>query len=332
MTTQIDLIIRALDNFSPVFEKLDKSFLKWGSNGAGAVDALEDINGSMEDLVRQTGMAEGALAGFSASTTRLMTEAAEEQRARNEEFLAARETAALDHHDRMLALEQDVMARKTAQREIFRAQEEQAQGAHYAGLLAAQQAAGDQAVMVDAATLMSRYRLYEDYRNAILNLARDKGGQLARAAKALAVAEATVMAYLAANNALASAPYPFNIPLAALVLAQGLANVERIRQVGIAHSGLENVPEDGTYVLRQGERVLSPAQNRDLSRFLDGGPGGSSHGVRIDSIVIHILENATSAEALLNMNPADLKRIVAEKIFPAMDELADQGIRPAFTE
>ena len=43
---------------------------------------------------------------------------------------------------------------------------------------------------------------------------------------------------------------------------------------GIAHGGLENVPADSTFLLKKGERVLSPSQNKDLERFMSGGGGG----------------------------------------------------------
>lgn len=37
---------------------------------------------------------------------------------------------------------------------------------------------------------------------------------------------------------------------------------------GIAHAGLTNVPNDGTYLLQKGERVIAPQQNEDLSQYL----------------------------------------------------------------
>ena len=144
--------------------------------------------------------------------------------------------------------------------------------------------------------------------------------------------EALVKAYLAANNALASVPYPYNIPLAGVVLAAGLANVEQIRKVNVAHGGLERVPEDATYLLKQGERVLSPNQNKDLSRFLNQEPSGSASPVKIEKMTVHILENATNAESLLRMDSSDLKQVVTERLIPTLDELGRMGIRPHYTD
>ncbi|MDH4249447.1 MAG: hypothetical protein OEW39_16700, partial [Deltaproteobacteria bacterium] len=93
--------------------------------------------------------------------------------------------------------------------------------------------------------------------------------------------------------------------------------------------GLETVPQDATYLLKQGERVLSPPQNRALTDFLDTSASAEGSGrVTIGSLTIHVLENATSAQSLLNMDPAELRRVVAEKLIPALDVLARDGIRP----
>ncbi len=49
---------------------------------------------------------------------------------------------------------------------------------------------------------------------------------------------------------------------------------------GMAHSGIDSVPREGTWLLDKGERVLSPRQNRDLTDFM-GRSGGSSGPVTI---------------------------------------------------
>ncbi|MFZ3193756.1 MAG: phage tail tape measure C-terminal domain-containing protein, partial [Moraxellaceae bacterium] len=47
---------------------------------------------------------------------------------------------------------------------------------------------------------------------------------------------------------------------------------------GMAHSGIDNVPTEGTWLLDKGERVLSPRQNRDLTDFMGrGGRAGGGH-------------------------------------------------------
>ncbi len=52
----------------------------------------------------------------------------------------------------------------------------------------------------------------------------------------------------------------------------------------------------------------------------------------VENLTVHVLENATSGDALLRMDAAELRRVVAEKVLPAMEDLARQGIRPDFME
>jgi phage host-nuclease inhibitor protein Gam len=54
---------------------------------------------------------------------------------------------------------------------------------------------------------------------------------------------------------------------------------------GAAHGGMTNVPSESTFLLNEGERVLSPDQNKDLTSFLSSDRGG---GVNVDTLVINI--------------------------------------------
>lgn len=93
-----------------------------------------------------------------------------------------------------------------------------------------------------------------------------------------------------------------------------------------AHGGMGYVPSEATYLLDKGERVLSPNQNQDFTDFINSG----TNGLVVQSLVIHILENATNAESILNMDPKEIKEIVADKIITALDELSGDGIRPNY--
>jgi len=146
-------------------------------------------------------------------------------------------------------------------------------------------------------------------------------------AQAIAVPEAIINAYKAASNAMADVrPYPLNVVAAAAALAQGFVQVANIRSVasGIAHGGMGYVPKEQTYLLDRGERVLSPKQNEDLTAFLEGQAGG---GVTIESLSLHILENATNLDALRSMDKADWQDIVYEKVIPALKDLKVAGFK-----
>jgi hypothetical protein len=79
----------------------------------------------------------------------------------------------------------------------------------------------------------------------------------------------TADASMGAYNAMASIPYigPVlgGIAAAAVMLAGGVAAA---KVTGMAHSGMTNIPREGTYLLSGGERVVQPEQNKDLGRFL----------------------------------------------------------------
>jgi hypothetical protein len=128
------------------------------------------------------------------------------------------------------------------------------------------------------------------------------------AAKAFAIAQAIIDTYTGAQAAFTSvARVPFIGPVlgvaaAAAAIAAGLARVATIRSTnaGVAHAGLGYVPEESTYILQKGERVLAPRQNDDLTEFLAHGGGGPTRvTLMIDGRVIgEVLGNLTRSGQL----------------------------------
>lgn len=98
------------------------------------------------------------------------------------------------------------------------------------------------------------------------------------AQKAFAVAQAMLnipSAYSKAYDAVVGTPYvgPYIAPAvgaaaAALQVAQA-ASIKSVGLTGMAHDGINNIPEEGTWLLNKGERVLNPSQNRDLTNYLN---------------------------------------------------------------
>lgn len=97
------------------------------------------------------------------------------------------------------------------------------------------------------------------------------------AQKAFAVAQAMLnipAAYSKAYDAVVGTPYvgPYIAPAvgaaaAALQVAQA-AKINSVNLTGMAHDGISNIPEEGTWLLNKGERVLNPEQNKDLTNYL----------------------------------------------------------------
>jgi hypothetical protein len=139
--------------------------------------------------------------------------------------------------------------------------------------------------------------------------------------KALSIPNAVMSTYTGAAKAL-ELPFPANIAAAAAVMATGMGFVASIRGVGmnIAHGGLDYVPREQTYLLDRGERVLSPNQNQDLTDFM-----ASGGGITVEHLSIHVMENATNADAMLQMNSDDWAYIVEDRILPALTTLKRSG-------
>jgi hypothetical protein len=320
-----------VDRFSPAFEQLNQTFDKVQSGGAQAARSLDGLEGSASAVAAGIGQTAEAVAGFGARTAEDLAALTESQAAALEQMSQRHEQVSGGLAERLLALQAGWDARRVAQEQQTNARMEQERSAHGARMAELTLRQGMQALSFQAASLEAQLSGYLAYHGALLTLAQTQGRALAQTAKALAVSQALIETYLAANEALAQVPYPLNFLAAAAVTAQGLANVQRIQQVNIAHGGLSSVPDDATFLLRQGERVLAPRQNQDLTEFLRRQPEASTAPPpAVQNLTVHVLENATSAQALLAMDPAQLRQLVAERIIPAIDELARLGIRPRF--
>lgn len=86
--------------------------------------------------------------------------------------------------------------------------------------------------------------------------------------KAWKLKQAIMAGFVAIQEAWASAPFPANLPAVAVATGTTAANVAGIR--GVAHSGIDNVPREGTWLLDKGERVVDSRTNMDLKNFLSG--------------------------------------------------------------
>ena len=337
MSNAVEIVIRAVDEFSPSFQSLDAALQRTQGAGRQAQGALADVGGSFAQLAEASGSADAALAQFVTGAETRLSELDAQRLAALEAMAAEHEAAAQDLNERLLAIDETATAQREAQQQGAQERERAARQAHYTGLLDQEARVQKQLADLELTTARMRLTIFKELLESLSALAGSHGAALARGAQALAIAEALIAAYLAGNKALGSVPFPYNLAAAAAVTAQGLATVERIRRVSIAHGGLELVPQEATFLLQRGERVLSAPQNRDLTRFLEGAPrpderpaGGA--GVTVQTLQINVLPNATNADALLRMDRNELRRVVSDRIIPMLDELARRGVRPNFTE
>lgn len=171
--------------------------------------------------------------------------------------------------------------------------------------------------------------------DSITGLMQTQSKEGFRIGKAAAIAQAVINTYTAATGAYASAS---SIPIVGWILgpiaaiaaiALGMANVSKIRsqQMGQAHAGMTNVPNEGTFLLSKGERVIQPEQNKDLTNFLDqNGGSGKSSGVQVGSITVNI--TVPNGEGLRTMTRREWEDIVADRVIPALNVLDRKGVRP----
>lgn len=88
------------------------------------------------------------------------------------------------------------------------------------------------------------------------------------AEKAFAIARSMVAIQLGIAEAAAN-PFPYNLAAMASVAASTAGIISNITSVaGVFHGGTDYVPKEASYLLDEGERVLSPRQNQDLTSFL----------------------------------------------------------------
>ena len=102
--------------------------------------------------------------------------------------------------------------------------------------------------------------------------------------KAAAIAQATISTYVAADKAL-ELGYPMGEIAASTVMGLGMANVGMIAAqtiTGMAHSGIDRIPREGTWLLEEGERVVDARTNADLKDFLGTSKQSSSGGLTLN--------------------------------------------------
>lgn len=124
----------------------------------------------------------------------------------------------------------------------------------------------------------------------IATLSRTSNKELATIAKAGAIAQATVDTYAGATKALATIPYPFAIPVAASIIAAGLANVAQISAtpIGLAQGGVVMPTAGGTSAIigeaGSAEAVI-PLDDSEAQEKISNALGGVNITIQAGTIV-----------------------------------------------
>lgn len=120
--------------------------------------------------------------------------------------------------------------------------------------------------------------------------------------KAFAIADAIVKIQQGIASA-AALPFPANIPAMASVAAATtgiVSTIQGTQMAGMAHDGIDSVPQTGTWLLEKGERVVTSETSAKLDRKLDMIQPGGGGGITIHAPV--------TVEAQPGMSAADAQR------------------------
>lgn len=126
------------------------------------------------------------------------------------------------------------------------------------------------------------------------------------AQKMFALSQAGMNIYKAASDAFANEPGTVwqKMGAAAMATLEGGTFVAMIEAATpIAHGGLDYVPEETTYLLDEGERVLSPRQNSDLTNYLANSENSKGGG----DVNIHV--QVTDSGVTAQSNQEDQKQL-----------------------
>lgn len=146
----------------------------------------------------------------------------------------------------------------------------------------------DRAVQEDLHRQLFQLQAAEQLFGSLYDLSAEFGGKQSRLTRALFAFQkvaSIAQAGLAIKSGIAKAAdekWPMNLVAMASVVAQTGGIVSDMKAINIAHGGLDSVPKESTYLLDQGERVVSPRQNKDLTEFLKD--GGNKKAVTVNVI------------------------------------------------
>lgn len=123
-----------------------------------------------------------------------------------------------------------------------------------------------------------RLQGFSTFFGGIASLSQSSNSQLAAIGKAGAISQATIDAYLAIQNALATVPYPANLATAAGIGITAFANVSKIAGIPLAEGGIVKARPGGiqaTIGESGRDEAVIPLENGQI-------PGSNSGGVTIN--------------------------------------------------
>jgi hypothetical protein len=149
------------------------------------------------------------------------------------------------------------------------------------------------------------------------------------AQQTFSIASTLISAHLAATQAAAdpsNITYLGKITASQAMLAMGYANAGLIAAQtisGVFHGGTDYVPKESSYLLDEGERVLSPRQNQDLTSYLANRENsGSTASV---SIQVNVTDSGVSTSGANTQDQKQLGQMIGNAVRNVIRQEQRQG-------
>ena len=142
----------------------------------------------------------------------------------------------------------------------------------------------------------------------------------------ISVAQALINTEVAATKAMAEGGMIAGIPMSTAIRALGYASVGLIAGqtiAGMAHDGIDNIPNEGTWLLDKGERVVDSRTNGDLkdmiARQKSGGAGGDI------TIQVSVTDSGVSTSGANTQDQKQLGQMIGNAVRTVIRQEKRQG-------
>ncbi|MGY5392756.1 hypothetical protein [Acinetobacter sp. NigerLNRRAM0016] len=142
------------------------------------------------------------------------------------------------------------------------------------------------------------------------------------------LAQAGMNVWKAASDAYANEPGTVWQKMGAAALAtiesgSFVSLIEAATPVGMAHEGIDNVPNEGTWLLDKGERVVDSRTNTDLKNFLSNQQNSSSNGSV--SIQVNVTDSGVSTSGANTQDQKQLGQMIGNAVRNVIRQEQRQG-------
>ncbi|HDR2864697.1 TPA: hypothetical protein QCK11_004728 [Enterobacter asburiae] len=183
-----------------------------------------------------------------------------------------------------------------------------------------------ESIQLQASESQQTLSMYQASAEGISNTMTDsfgKNSSAARASFAISKGLAIAQSILAIKTGLAEAmskPFPESLANYAQVAAAGMQIIGDIKGVsGQFHGGIDSLPSDldnKSFVLKQGERVIQPEANKDLTKFLSNQKqsttGGNEYTINAPLIVQGSVDDDSKFQKMLKKHSQSVNQAVRE--------------------